>query len=43
MAGGSPLLTKRWVRIAPHVVDTALLATGIALLLPLLQHPDTPA
>ena len=24
-AGGSPLLTKRWVRIAPHVVDTALI------------------
>ncbi len=43
MAGGSPLVTRRWVRIAPHIVDTALLATGIALLLPLLQHPQIPA
>ncbi|OGI41201.1 MAG: hypothetical protein A2140_00915 [Candidatus Muproteobacteria bacterium RBG_16_62_13] len=43
MAAGSPLLTRRWVRIAPHVVDTALLATGLALLLRLLQHPPTPA
>lgn len=43
MVGGSPLLTRRWVRIAPHVVDAALLATGIALLLQLLQHPEIPA
>ena len=43
MAGGSPLVARRWVRIAPHVVDTALLVTGIALLLQLLQHPEIPA
>ena len=27
------LLRERWVRIAPHVVDTLLLALGVALLL----------
>lgn len=42
MAGGAPPPTRRWVRIAPHIVDTALLATGIALLLRLLQHPGMP-
>ncbi len=43
MAAGSPLLARRWMRIAPHVVDTALLATGLALLWRLLQHPEIPA
>ncbi len=43
MAGDSPLLARRWVRIAPHLIDTALLATGIALLLRLLPHPGIPA
>ncbi|WP_413739009.1 SirB2 family protein [Sodalis sp. RH21] len=28
----SPLLARRWVRIAPHVNDTLLLAFGIALI-----------
>lgn len=28
---GSSLLGRRWVRIAPHAVDTALLASAIAL------------
>jgi len=28
---GSPLLERRWVRIVPHFVDTALFASGLAL------------
>jgi len=31
MLRGSPRLAARWVRIAPHVVDTGLLLSGIAL------------
>lgn len=31
MMADSPLLGARWVRIAPHVVDTLLLASAIAL------------
>lgn len=35
----SPVLARRWVRIAPHVVDTVLLASAIALALMLGQYP----
>jgi uncharacterized membrane protein SirB2 len=35
----SPLLARRWVRIAPHVVDTALLASAIALSVLIGQYP----
>ncbi|MBL8385697.1 MAG: SirB2 family protein [Burkholderiales bacterium] len=35
----SPLLGARWVRIAPHVVDTALLASAVALALLIAQYP----
>lgn len=31
MVTGSPRLSARWVRIAPHLNDTVLLASGIAL------------
>lgn len=31
MIAGSPRLRARWVRIAPHLNDTVLLASGIAL------------
>ena len=31
MMRGSPLLARRWVAIAPHVVDTLLLASAIGL------------
>jgi uncharacterized membrane protein SirB2 len=31
MLHGSPLLQQRWVRIAPHAVDTVLLTSAIAL------------
>ena len=30
---GSPLLARRWVRVLPHVIDTALLASAIAMVL----------
>jgi len=33
------LLRRRWVRVLPHVVDTLLLASAIALVLMLAQYP----
>ena len=31
MVRASPMLARRWVRIAPHIVDTLLLASAIGL------------
>lgn len=31
MLRASPMLQRRWVRIAPHIVDTLLLASAIGL------------
>jgi uncharacterized membrane protein SirB2 len=39
MATGSPLLQARFVRVAPHVVDTVLLASAIWLAWTLRQYP----
>jgi uncharacterized membrane protein SirB2 len=39
MMRDSPLLTRRWVKIMPHVVDTLLLASAIALALLIRQYP----
>lgn len=40
---GSALLQRRWVRISPHVIDTALLLAGVALMMTLRISPhDTP-
>ncbi|TCO81100.1 putative membrane protein SirB2 [Plasticicumulans lactativorans] len=39
MLADSPRLQDRWVRILPHVVDTVLLASAIALTLVLGQYP----
>ena len=39
MLAGSPLLQARFVRIAPHVVDTALLGSAVWLALFLHQYP----
>lgn len=36
---GSALLQKKWLRIAPHVVDTLLLASAIALVVITHQYP----
>ena len=41
MMRGSPLLAQRWVRIAPHVVDTALLASAITLAAMIGNYPLT--
>jgi uncharacterized membrane protein SirB2 len=35
----SPLLRRRWVRIAPHVNDTVLLAAGLWLAFSIRQYP----
>ena len=35
----SPLLARRWVRVLPHVVDTALLASAVALAVMAEQYP----
>jgi uncharacterized membrane protein SirB2 len=35
----SPLLRRRWLRIAPHVNDSVLLAAAIALMLLTRQYP----
>ncbi len=40
---GSPLLAKRWVRTAPHVNDSVLLAAAIWMALLLHQYPGTHA
>ena len=39
MLRGSPLLQARFVRVAPHVVDTALLASAVWLAWSLHQYP----
>jgi uncharacterized membrane protein SirB2 len=39
MLRGSALLARRWVRILPHVNDTLLLASGIAIAALSRQYP----
>ena len=39
MMRGSELLQRRWVRVVPHVVDTGLLASAIALAIIIHQYP----
>ena len=35
----SPLLDQRWVRVVPHLVDTALLASAIVMAVMIRQYP----
>lgn len=35
----SPLLRRRWVRIVPHLIDTGLLASAIAMAAAIRQYP----
>lgn len=35
----SKLLQQRWVKIAPHIIDTLLLTTAVLLMIILDQHP----
>jgi uncharacterized membrane protein SirB2 len=39
MIAQSPKLQQRWVRIAPHVVDTVLLVSAVALSISIRQYP----
>jgi uncharacterized membrane protein SirB2 len=39
MLADSPLLAARWVRIAPHVVDTVLLGSALWLAVLIGQYP----
>jgi uncharacterized membrane protein SirB2 len=39
MLRDSPLLAARWIRIAPHIIDTLLLLAGIALAIEIHQYP----
>ena len=39
MLADSPLLQRRWVRTVPHVIDTALLCTAVALAVWSSQYP----
>ena len=39
MLRDSPLLGKRWVRLTPHLVDTGLLASAIAMAVAIHQYP----
>ena len=39
MLSDSPMLARRWVRIVPHVVDTLLLCSAIALAVISAQYP----
>ncbi len=39
MLRDSPLLRNRWMKVAPHVVDTLLLASAIVLAVRLQQYP----
>ncbi len=41
MLADSPMLTRRWVKIVPHVNDTVLLAAGIWLTTIIGQYPGT--
>jgi uncharacterized membrane protein SirB2 len=41
MMRDSPSLARRWVKIMPHVVDTLLLASAIALTVMIRQYPFT--
>ncbi|MCZ7565342.1 MAG: SirB2 family protein [Burkholderiales bacterium] len=41
MLADSPMLTRRWVRVVPHVNDTILLAAAIWLTTLIQQYPGT--
>jgi uncharacterized membrane protein SirB2 len=36
---GSPIMSQRWVRIVPHVVDTLLIVSAISLAFSIHQYP----
>lgn len=40
---GSPILQKKLIKVAPHIIDTAFLASAVALMVILQQYPFTHA
>ena len=36
---GSSTLQKKWIRIAPHIIDTVLLLSAIGLMVSIQQYP----
>ncbi len=43
IAFDSPLMERKWIKIVPHVVDTVLLATALAMVVGLAINPlETP-
>lgn len=36
---GSSILQKKWIRIAPHIVDTLLILSAIGLMVSIQQYP----
>ena len=40
---GSPIMRQRWIKIVPHVVDTLLLASALAMVFIIGQYPFTDA
>jgi len=39
MLAGSDMLSRRWVRVAPHLIDTVLLVSALALAWTIRQYP----
>ena len=39
MLNDSPWLQKKWAKVAPHIIDTMLLASAIALTVQIQQYP----
>jgi uncharacterized membrane protein SirB2 len=38
---GSPIMSQRWVKVVPHITDTLLLASAVALAIGMRQYPGT--
>lgn len=36
---GSSILQKKWIRIAPHIIDTLLILSAIGLMISIQQYP----
>ncbi len=43
MLTDNSLLQRRWVKIAPHIIDTLLLVTAVGLTITISQYPVTDA
>jgi uncharacterized membrane protein SirB2 len=43
MLADSDMLQRAWVKVAPHVIDTVLLASAIGLTIQIRQYPGSEA